>query len=238
MFSQDGFALKSNRYIQLTFSTVTPPNLFTMSISNKQSALRQGFVRCETCGYVTPKERKHEKLHCPRCSSQLHERMPDSMQRTAALLCSAFILYFPANIFPIMTVTRFGAGTPHTIIGGIIAFMHTGMLPIALLVFIASILVPLMKMLALSILLWAVHRRWQRNLRALTQIYRLMAFIGRWSMLDVFMISILVSLVDLGGAGQVIAGPAATAFAAVVVLTMLATNSFDPRLLWDRKGIQ
>lgn len=214
-----------------------------MSLSNKQSALRQGIIRCETCGHATSISPCHpsqpaQSMKCPLCDSPMHWRIPHSFQRTAALLASAFILYLPANIFPIMTVTRFGAGETHTILGGIIVFIHTGMIPIAILVFIASILVPLLKMLALSILLWAVYYRWQRNLRTLTRIYRIIAFIGRWSMLDIFMISILVSLVDLGGAGQVIAGPAATAFAAVVVLTMLATRSFDPRLLWDRKGIQ
>ncbi len=213
-----------------------------MSISNRKSALRQGIIRCETCGYLTPitaeANAESSKQYCPRCHEHLHERIPFSFHRTSALLCSSFILYFPANIFPIMTVTKFGVGVPHTIIGGIIAFVHSGMIPIAILVFVASILVPLIKMLALTILLWATYHRWQKNLRLLTQMYRIISFIGRWSMLDIFMISILVSLVDLGGAGQVIAGPAATCFAAVVVLTMFATNSFDPRLLWDHKGIQ
>lgn len=205
-----------------------------MTIANKQSALKQGLVRCHDCGYVTAKTA--EVQYCPRCEARLHERLPSSFQRTAALLCTGFILYIPANIFPIMTVSRFGAAETHTITGGIIAFINTGMIPIAILVFVASILVPLLKMTGLAILLWAVQHRWQRNLKLLTQMYRVIAFVGRWSMLDIFMISILVSLVDLGGVGQIIAGPAATAFAAVVVLTMFAANSFDPRLLWDRKG--
>lgn len=205
-----------------------------MTLANKQSALVQGLGRCEDCGALTPLLTTGH-THCSRCDAVVHPRIPHSLQRTAALLCTGFILYIPANLFPIMSVTRFGAEETHTIAGGIIAFINTGMLPIALLVFVASILVPLLKMIGLSILLWAVHAKWRRNLRLLTRIYRVIAFVGRWSMLDIFMISILVSLVDLGGVGQIIAGPAATAFAAVVVLTMFAANSFDPRLLWDKK---
>ncbi|MFI3138336.1 MAG: paraquat-inducible protein A [Methylococcaceae bacterium] len=215
-----------------------------MSISNKKSALRQGLLRCHNCGYITtapPVNADNTSAagtldHCPRCDGELHARLPNSFQRTAALLCSAFILYIPANIFPIMIVTKFGVPEPHTIISGIVALINGGMIPIATLVFIASVLVPLIKMLGLSILLWAVQHRWQRNLRLLTVVYRLIAFVGRWSMLDIFMISILVSIVSSEALEQVLAGPAATAFAAVVVLTMLAANSFDPRLLWDRLG--
>lgn len=202
-----------------------------MSFSDKKSALKQGLIRCHDCGCVV--QQQISPTICPRCTGTLHARIPSSLQRTTALLCSAFILYIPANIFPIMTVTKFGVGEPHTIISGIIALMNGGMMPIAILVFIASVLVPLIKMIGLSILLWAAHKHWQRNLRLLTLIYRIIAFVGRWSMLDIFMISILVSIVSAEALEQVLAGPAATAFAAVVVLTMLAANSFDPRLLWD-----
>jgi paraquat-inducible protein A len=134
-----------------------------------------------------------------------------------------------------MTVTELGSAVPHTIIGGIVVLVHSGMVPIALLVLVASILVPLMKLLGLTLLLLCVRYRWQDNARLFTRLYRIIAFVGRWSMLDIFMISILVALVDLGGIAQVIAGPAATAFATVVVLTMFAAKSFDPRLLWDHQ---
>jgi paraquat-inducible protein A len=132
-----------------------------------------------------------------------------------------------------MTVTQLGRGEPHTIIGGILALIESDMLPIAMLVLVASILVPLLKLFGITLLLLCVHYRWQVNARLWTRMYRVIAFVGRWSMLDIFMISILVALVDLGGVAQVIAGSAATAFAAVVVLTMLAAKFFDPRLLWD-----
>jgi paraquat-inducible protein A len=197
----------------------------------EKSALIQGLIRCHDCGCLTAQSSGID--HCRLCGSTLHIRTPNSFQNTAALLLSSLSLYIPANIFPIMTVTQFGAGEPHTIIGGIIALIHSDMIPIAMLVLIASILVPLLKMLGLGLLLLCVHYRWQINARLWTRMYRIIAFVGRWSMLDIFMISILVSLVDLGGVAQIIAGPAATAFAAVVVLTMFAAKSFDPRLIWD-----
>jgi len=202
-------------------------------MNSKKSALAQGFIRCHDCGCLSRKSEKNRL--CPLCGGQLHPRMSNSLQRTAALLLSAFCLYIPANIFPIMTVTRLGVGEPHTIIGGIIALINSGMVPIALLVLIASILVPLLKLLGLGLLLLNVHYRWQDHARKWTIMYRIIAFVGRWSMLDIFMISILVSLVDMGGVAQVLAGPAATAFAAVVVLTMFAAKNFDPRLIWDNQ---
>jgi len=203
------------------------------------TALANGLMRCHDCGWLSristhgSKLEQHENCHCEQCGSHLHSRIPNSLQRAVALVMSGFFLYIPANIFPIMTVTKFGSGDPHTIVGGIVALMHSGMVPIAILVFVASILVPLLKLISMTILLLIVHHRWRINGRIWARVYRAIAFVGRWSMLDIFMISILVSLVDLGGVAQIIAGPAATAFAAVVVLTMFAANTFDPRLIWD-----
>jgi paraquat-inducible protein A len=157
------------------------------------------------------------------------------LQRSTALLITGFFLYIPANIFPIMTVSQFGVGEPHTIAGGIIELINSDMIPIALLVLVASILVPLLKLIGITLLLLCVHFRWQVNARLWTLMYRIIAFVGRWSMLDIFMISILVNLVNLGSAAQIIAGPAATAFAAVVISTMFAAKHFDPRLIWDNQ---
>lgn len=193
------------------------------------SALKQNLVRCHDCGCLS----QLDITHCPRCDAILHSRFPNSLQRTTALLLSAYFLYIPANIFPIMTVTKFGIGEPHTIAGGIIELIHTNMIPIAILVLIASIIVPLLKLLGISLLLLCVYYRWQVNTQLLTRLYRCIIFVGRWSMLDIFMISILAALVNLGGVTQVLAGAASTAFALVVVLTMFAANQFDPRLLWD-----
>ncbi|MGZ8223200.1 MAG: paraquat-inducible protein A [Methylobacter sp.] len=202
-------------------------------MKTEKTALAQGFIRCHDCGYLSNQADGNNR--CPLCGSRLHPRLPNSIQRTTALLLSAFFLYIPANIFPIMTYTRLGVGEPHTIIGGIIALIQGDMVPVAMLVLIASILVPLLKLLGIGLLLLNVHYRWQAHAKKWTLMYRIIAFVGRWSMLDIFMISILVSLVDMEGVATVIAGPAATAFAAVVVLTMFAAKTFDPRLLWDKQ---
>jgi paraquat-inducible protein A len=196
------------------------------------TAYRQGFMRCRECGRLYP---THANQICYVCGNTIQPRIPDSTHKTAALIMSAACLYIPANIFPIMTVTQLGYAEPHTIIGGILVLIQSDMIPIAILVLIASILVPLLKLIGLSILLFCVHYRWQVNARLLTRMYRIIAFVGRWSMLDIFMISILMALVDNQGIAQVIAGPAATAFAAVVVLTMFAAKFFDPRLIWDHQ---
>lgn len=198
-------------------------------------ALRQGLIRCQDCGALA--RHAAEIRTCPLCGSRLHARIPNSLQRTLAFLLCGYALYIPANIYPIMTVTQFGVGEPHTILGGIRALIEGDMLPVALLVFIASILVPILKLVGLSLLWLCVYYRWQVNARRWTLMYRVIAFVGRWSMLDIFMISILISLVDLGGVARVLAGPAATAFAAVVVITLFAAKSFDPRLIWDNQSI-
>jgi paraquat-inducible protein A len=193
----------------------------------------QGFILCHDCACLV---KTHEQTaRCPRCDSQVHARKYHSVQRTTALLLTGFFLYIPANLFPIMTVTQFGVGEPHTIAGGVIELIHSNMLPIALLVLVASIIVPLLKLIGISLLLLCVHFRWQVNARLWTKMYRVITFVGRWSMLDIFMISILVDLVNLGSAAQIIAGPAATSFAAVVVSTMFAAKNFDSRLLWDNQ---
>ena len=195
------------------------------------SALAQGLIRCHDCGFLA--KTSNPSALCTLCGSPLHARIPHSMQRTAAFLLSGYALYIPANIFPIMTVTKLGRLETHTIIGGIFSLIENDMVPIAMLVLVASILVPLLKLVGITLLLLCVYYRWQINARLWTRLYRIIAFVGRWSMLDIFMISILVGLVDLGGVAQVVSGPAATAFAAVVVLTMLAAKFFDSRLLWD-----
>lgn len=192
-----------------------------------------GLVRCHDCGCLV---KIVESSRCPRCNSTLHARHPHSLQRTTALLLSGMLMYIPANIFPIMNVSQLGrGGEPHTIAGGIIELIHSNMIPIALLVLVASIIVPLLKLIGISFLLLSVHFRWQINVRQWTLMYRIIVAVGRWSMLDIFMISILVDLVNLGSVAQIIAGPAAIAFAAVVVLTMFAAENFDPRLLWDNQ---
>lgn len=163
----------------------------------------------------------------------MHNRIPHSVAKTWACLLAAMLLYIPANVLPIMTVTGLGGGKTDTIFSGIVSLMRSGMVPIGLIVFVASIAVPLLKMVALVILLLSVQFRWKLGARQRTRLYRLTEFVGRWSMLDIYVVMILISLVSFGALGSIETGPAATAFAAVIVLTMLAAMSFDTRLIWD-----
>jgi len=195
------------------------------------------FVDCHSCGFVLFGDQPSHGAHCPRCEAPLHHRKVDSLTRTWALLITATVLYIPANVFPVMTVISFGKGTPDTILSGVKELIHAGMWPLALLVFFASITVPVMKILGLSFLLISVQRGSDWRPRDRTKLYRIIEAVGRWSMIDVFMISILIALVKLGNLATIEPGVGATSFAGVVILTMIASHSFDPRLIWDRMEI-
>jgi paraquat-inducible protein A len=195
---------------------------------------RTTLLACERCDQVVrADEHRLHGLACPRCAAPLHRRKPDSLNRTWALLITAAILYIPANILPVMTVVSLGNGSPDTIVSGVIELVHAGMLPVALLVFFASITVPVLKLIGLVYLLLSVRRRSTRRLRDRTRMYRIIEGVGRWSMVDVFMIGILSALVALGNLATIEPGPGALAFCAVVVITIFASLSFDPRLMWD-----
>jgi paraquat-inducible protein A len=173
--------------------------------------------------------------HCPRCGAPLHLRKPRSLQRTLALLLTATILYVPANIYPIMITDQLGAPAEEsTILGGVILLIELGSAPIAAVIFIASVMVPLGKLITLYYLVWSVGRGHLTKQRQRTAMYRATEFIGKWSMVDVFVVAILVSLVHLTGVLVIRPGIAAVSFAGVVIVTMLAAESFDPRLIWDR----
>ena len=199
------------------------------------TALEKSLVSCHSCHLVSKATAVHGKgkLMCPRCGSVLHQRKPRSLSRTWALVIAAFIFYIPANVLPITKVTSLGHAQSDTIMSGVIYFIQTGMWPIALIIFTASIFVPLAKLLILSFLLISVDRKWQWRPRDRTRLYRITEAIGRWSMTDVYVVTILVALVRLGALANVEAEPGAIFFAAVVVSTMFAAMSFDPRLIWD-----
>ena len=192
-------------------------------------------LSCESCDLVV---RDGPDRECPRCAGPLHRRKPNSIARTWALLIASVCFYVPANVFPILSLTRLGAPQESTILGGALELLHAGMWPLALLVFCASIVVPTLKLAALTWMLVATHRGSERRLRQRTRLYRVVDVIGRWSMIDVFMLAILVALVRMGILAEVQPRVGAACFAAVVVLTMLAAGSFDPRLMWDRAGKQ
>jgi paraquat-inducible protein A len=193
---------------------------------------RAQVIGCDTCGLVSVM-RDDGHAHCPRCGSALHARRRDSIASTWAFSVAALLLYVPANVFPVLTYIRLGSGQPSTILGGVRDLFRNGMWPLALLVFFASIAVPVVKLISLGILLITTQRRSRWRLHDRTVLYRVLDGIGRWSMIDVFMISILVALVHFGALVTVNPGPGAIAFAAVVILTMIAAESFDSRLMWD-----
>lgn len=199
------------------------------------SAQQRGIARCSECGKLSqlPALNGKTSAACPRCNTALSFRKPQSLQRSWAYTLAATALLIPANILPILTVISFGQGDPDTIMSGVVKLWVSDLQAIAAIVFIASIAVPVLKLIILVILMLVVQLQLPLSRQQCTVLYRFIHFIGRWSMLDLFMISILVTLVHLGNIATVESGPAATAFAAVVVLTLLAANSFDPRLLWD-----
>jgi paraquat-inducible protein A len=192
-----------------------------------------GLIACHVCELVARPPKGVAACACPRCGARLYSRKPDSIARTWALLIAATILYVPANLEPVM-ITRSIFGTqPDTILSGVAYLWHSGSWPLAVLVFVASVLVPLLKLLALSYLAASTQRRSRVRQRQKTRLYRLLEFVGRWSMLDVFVVMVLVALVKMGALANIQAGPGAMWFGAVVVLTMFASMSFDPRLIWD-----
>ena len=202
-----------------------------------QTASRSGLLSCHHCHAVW--EGASDGDRCGRCETRLHARKHDSFSRTWAFLIAAAILYLPANMLPVM-VTRSLFGTQQdTILSGVIYFWVTGAYGLAALIFFASFLVPLFKLAALSLLNFLSQRGsdWRQEERA--KLYRVVEAIGRWSMLDVFVVSLLVGLVRIQGFAVITAGLGIAAFGAVVVLTKLASLSFDPRTTWDvRPGPQ
>jgi paraquat-inducible protein A len=188
-------------------------------------------VGCETCGLVSLPE--VEDPRCPRCGSALHERKPDSIARTWALVMAAAILYIPANYYPVLSVVQLGAGQPSTILGGVEELVTARQYPLAVLVFFASIAVPMLKLIGLSIMLITIQTGRTGWLRDRVRLYHIVRFIGRWSMIDIFMESLLGALVAFGAVITIEPGVGALAFCAVVILTMFAAETFDPRLMWD-----
>lgn len=203
----------------------------TRPLPQVPTATSMGLVSCHACDALSPLAMQGEP--CPRCGATLHHRKPNSLARTWAFLLSALILYIPANLLPVM-VTQSILGTQRdTIFSGVVYLWLSGSNMLAIVVLIASIVVPLLKMIILALLLLSVHFRSRWRIRQQTRLYGLVEIIGRWSMLDIFVVALLASLVRAGALATIIPGAGAMAFGSVVVLTMLASLSFDPRLLWD-----
>jgi paraquat-inducible protein A len=195
------------------------------------TAAQLNMASCHDCGRVAPLSGRHAR--CSRCGSPLHSRKKQSLARTWALLIAAYVMYIPANVMPVSTVIYFGSGQPDTIMSGVKLLFQHGDAPVAMVLFFASVMVPCLKLILLTWLVASVQFGWRWRPRERTVVYRIVEVIGRWSMLDIFVISLLVALVQLQAISTIHAGPGAVAFCAVVVLTMLAAESFDPRLMWD-----
>ncbi len=196
-----------------------------------RSAGSAGLTACHHCSTVW--RDAADGAVCLRCGGLLHARKPDSLVRTWALLLAAMILYVPANLLPVMQTRSLFGVQEDTILSGIIFFWVSGEYALAVIIFVASFLVPLFKLLTLVVLLGLVQWRSHWALVERTRFYRIVELIGRWSMLDVFVVALLAGLVQIEGFAQIKAGLGITAFGLVVVLTMLASQSFDPRLAWD-----
>jgi paraquat-inducible protein A len=191
-----------------------------------------GLLVCLDCR-ATVRDVRAAHSRCPRCHAPLHDRKPHSLAVTTVLVVCAAVLYVPANVLPVMNTRTIFDDEHDTIMSGVLVLLDSGSWPIALLVFIASIVVPLLKILALGVLLYSAWRRSPRRRLQRSQLYRMVEYIGRWSMLDIYAISLLATLVQVQSFASIIVGWGAWAFAAVVVLTLLAARSFDERLLWD-----
>jgi paraquat-inducible protein A len=211
---------------------VTTPSAATPGATTLATGRSLGLLVCTRCRATVRAIGEQQSL-CPRCEAKLFVRRPHSLSTTAALVITAAVLYIPANLLPVMRTREILGDDDDTILSGVISLAHQGSWPIALLVFFASIVVPLLKLVALGDILFAIWRGRVRNPRQRSRLFRLVEFVGRWSMLDVFALSLLASLVQIQSLAIVQVRPGVFAFAAVVVLTMLAAQSFDERLLWD-----
>ena len=201
--------------------------------ANALSAVEAGLLSCTTCNLLSRPADAANPGYCPRCGARLVWRRKHSIQYTWALIIAATIFYIPANLLPVLTTTTLGSTESDTIMGGVIFLYTSGSWPLALIVLVASVMIPLGKLIALAYLLIQVQRRQVRNRHDSARMYRVIEFIGRWSMLDVFVDAFVVALVQLQPLMSVEPGPGVVFFMAVVVLTMLAAQTFDPRLLWD-----
>ncbi|MBS6436298.1 MULTISPECIES: membrane integrity-associated transporter subunit PqiA [Pantoea] len=194
------------------------------------SGLEQGMRSCPCCTAILAADHPD----CPRCGVIAAPRRKHSLQWTLALLFTSLIIYIPANLLPIMVTETLGTPYPSNIMAGVILLWSDGSYPVALVIFIASIMVPSLKMLAIGWLCWNASGRGQRDSERMHLIYEIVEFVGRWSMIDVFVIAVLSALVRMGQLMNVYPATGALLFALVVILTMIAAMTFDPRLTWDR----
>jgi paraquat-inducible protein A len=199
------------------------------------TAANTGLLSCHNCHLLCRQPELTDIGHpaCPRCGTTLHLRKTNSLLKTWALLISAMIMYIPANVLPVTRTTYMGSTQYDTIISGVYYFLLSGSWYIALIIFVASVVVPALKIAVMIFLLMSVHMGSDWRPEERTRLYRIVEAIGRWSMVDIYVISVMVALLKMGNLADIDAGPGAVFFGGVVVITMFAANSFDPRLIWD-----
>ncbi|HCM63846.1 MAG TPA: membrane integrity-associated transporter subunit PqiA [Morganella sp. (in: Bacteria)] len=213
---------------------IAPRPALSVPLIAGKGGLAQGVRLCGTCQAILPAGMRE----CPRCHSKGHARRPNSLQLTLALLFTSVILYIPANLLPIMITETLGNGFGSTIMAGVILLWGDGSYPVAMVIFIASIMVPSLKMLAIGWLCLDAKGHGMRDPGRMHFIYEIVEFVGRWSMIDVFVIAVLAALVRMGRLMSIYPDIGVILFALVVVLTMIAAEMFDPRLTWDRRDKQ
>ena len=225
-----GWCLLGSSLLLLAAGAVLDRRAIWQALPLSQAAAGPAALSCHHCELLFA----YPAAHCPRCGARACARKPRSLERTTALVLAGLVLYIPANLLPVISIERYGIATASTILGGVRELIQSDLWLLAVIVFTASVLVPLAKLGGLAVLLWFTRRGSPRYLRGRTRVYRVVDAIGRWSNIDVFMISMLVALVQFGALSHVKVHSGAVAFAAVVIITMLAARSFDPRVMWDR----
>jgi len=209
---------------------------FTQQKKEPRTVTEANYTLCHECSYMVKSVKLIEKhAMCPRCGTKLEFRLQNSMMRTWALLITAMIFFIPANIYPIMVVDALTGTVASTIMQGVVLFISAKEYFVALVIFVASIIVPAIKLVGMSIILYSIHKKTDYYYTHRSLMFRFIQFIGRWSMLDIFVVAIMVTLVNFGIVSTIHAGPGATSFGIVVILTMYAAVSFDPRLIWDNQ---
>lgn len=220
----------------LDTSIIWPHTRFEPEVKGSgTTAAERNLIGCHTCLMIVHRTNidEHGHWNCPRCESPLHSRKANSLTRTWALVASACLLLIPANVYPVMTVIRFGHGDPNTILSGVTHLIESGMWPLAMIIFFASIVVPILKLTVLTFLMLTIRKKSSWRKRDRTILFRVTEVVGAWSMVDIYLLAILVALVKFGFMTTILPGIGATFFAGVVIITMFAAHTFDPRLIWD-----
>ena len=229
---------KERFWFKLTGESLSSPDLVA-ELSMCQTGQQAGLMACHYCNYLNPvvKTKQNERQFCTRCDASVHVRKSNSCINTWALLITALILFIPANVLPIMRVYFLGVPDDSTIMDGIIYFFQHGSYGIGLIILTASVIVPLFKMIGLLILLLTIKLNLTTSLKAKIKMFHVIEFIGRWSMLDIFVIALMGVLINFGNFTSIVVAPAATYFCLVVITTMVSATTFDSRLLWEKCDI-